>query len=123
MYAYVAVFVSILLGNSIYWIKYRGKWWMLAYELVSGSYLVAMIIIYFSDSLSTGITRWITLPTVAIIIADFYLSMWGRTDILTPDGLEVSENEFEVARIISVIFAAPAYIIAGLLLAEKWFGV
>ena len=117
MFTYACIYLLILLSNIYYWIKYKGSLAMLLYELLSGAYMVFLIFVYFSDIKDRICVLWV-LPAIGIILFDFYMSIWGDIRKFTPKTLPIEDKELEFARILSVIFAAPAYIICILLLVE-----
>ena len=117
MFTYACIYLLILFSNIYYWIKYKGSLAMLLYELLSGAYMVFLIFVYFSDIKDRLCVLWV-LPAIGIILFDFYMSIWGDIRKFTPKTLPIEDKELEFARILSVIFAAPAYIICILLLVE-----
>jgi len=117
MFTYACIYLLILLSNIYYWIKYKGSLAMLLYELLSGAYMVFLIFVYFSDIKDRICVLWV-LPAIGIILFDFYMSIWGDIRKFTPKELPIEDKELEFARILSVIFAAPAYIVCILLLIE-----
>lgn len=119
MYVYAAIYSSTLLFNLYYWLKHRGKMWIFLYELLSGAYMVFLILAYFNYTLRASLTLWTLLPAVVITGIDFYMSLWGDLAKLTPEGVELNKTEIELARCVSVIFASPCYIIAFILLVDK----
>lgn len=118
MLTYACIYLLILLSNIYYWIKYKGSLPVLLYELLSGTYMVCLIFIYFSPEIQDNIPALAVFPVTGIILFDFYMSIWGDIRKFTPKSLPVEDKELEFARIISVIFAAPAYIVSLLLLIE-----
>ena len=118
MLTYACIYLLILFSNIYYWIRYKGSLAMLLYELLSGTYMVSLIFVYFSPALQNCIPASAVFPAVGIILFDFYMSIWGDIRKFAPKSLPVEDRELEFARIISVIFAAPAYIACILLLIE-----
>ncbi len=118
MLTYACIYLLILLANIYYWIKYKGSLTMLLYELLSGTYMVFLIFVYFSPALQDRISASAVFPAIGIILFDFYMSVWGDIRKFVPKSLPVEDRELEFARIISVIFAAPGYIACILLLIE-----
>jgi hypothetical protein len=118
MLTYACIYLLILFSNIFYWIKYKGSLAILLYELLSGTYMVFLIFVYFSPDMQDRIPASAVFPVTGIIIFDFYMSVWGDIRKFTPKSLPVEDKELEFARIISVIFAAPAYIVSLLLLLE-----
>ena len=116
MLTYACIYLLILFSNIFYWIKYKGSLAILLYELLSGTYMVFLIFVYFSPDMQDRIPASAVFPVTGIILFDFYMSVWGDIRKFTPKSLPVEDKELEFARIISVIFAAPAYIVSLLLL-------
>ncbi|QSH41141.1 hypothetical protein P0136_09565 [Lentisphaerota bacterium ZTH] len=120
MYCYAAIFALLLIGNTVFWIKSRGGWKMLLYELFSGGCIIAAVLIYFTPAWTKAVNPWLTLLAIPVIAVDFYMSVIMHPDHTKPPGIDVSESEIDIARIISLIFEAPGYITAALLMVEKW---
>jgi len=119
VYAYLLIFFISLVINSILWIRARASIALLIYEVIGASYLIALTLIYFTPGWADGINIWYCLPVIPFIITDIYLSVWGKPEWICPPGLiKHTENELELARVASVIFAAPAYISGVLLLIQ-----
>ena len=116
MLTYACIYLLILFPNIFYWIKYKGSLAILLYELLSGTYMVFLIFVYYSPDMQDRIPAAAVFPVTGIILFDFYMSVWGDIRKFTPKSLPVEDKELEFARIISVIFAAPAYIVSLLLL-------
>ena len=118
MFTYACIYLLILFSNIYYWIKYRGSLSMLLYELLSGSYMVCLIFVYFQPELNSRMPVIAVLPVIGVILFDFYMSVWGDVRKFAPQNLQVEDRELEFARILSVVFAAPAYIVSCLLLID-----
>lgn len=118
MLTYTCIYLLILFSNIYYWIKYKGNLAILLYELLSGTYMACLIFIYFSPEIKDNISALAVFPVTGIILFDFYMSVWGDIRKFTPKSLPVEDKELEFARIVSVIFAAPAYVVSLLLLIE-----
>ena len=118
MFTYACIYLLILFSNIYYWIKYKGSLAMLLYELLSGAYMVFLIFVYFSPDIKDRISALCVFPAAGIILFDFYMSIWGDIRKFAPKSPPIEDRELEFARIISVIFAAPAYIACSLLLLE-----
>ena len=118
MLTYACIYLLILFSNIFYWIKYKGSLAILLYELLSGTYMVFLIFVYFSPDMQDRIPESAVFPVTGIILFDFYMSVWGDIRKFTPKSLPVEDKDLEFARIISVIFTAPAYIVSLLLLIE-----
>lgn len=119
VYAYLSIFFISLVINSILWLRAKASLPLLIYEITGASYLIALTLIYFTPGWAEGINIWYCLPVIPFIIADIYLSVWGKPEWICPSNLvKHSEDELELARVAAVIFAAPAYICGVLLLIQ-----
>jgi hypothetical protein len=121
IYTYLIIFTIILIGNTMFCIKFHTKLWMVLYELLAGVYLIAVTLVYHYGSMKERINIWMALPIVLVIAVDFYFSVLDKGQSIKPKDLdiEVSDSEMELGTITSVIFAAPAYVSGSMLLIEK----
>ncbi|MCF6177007.1 MAG: hypothetical protein L3J71_14710 [Victivallaceae bacterium] len=121
IYAYLIIFTIILIGNTMFCIKFHTNLWMVLYELLAGVYLIAVTLVYHYGSIKERINIWMALPIILVITVDFYFSVLDRGQSIKPKDLniEVSDSEMELGTITSVIFAAPAYVSGSMLLIEK----
>jgi len=118
MFTYACIYMLLLFANIHYWIKYKGSFMLLLYELLSGFYMVFLIFACFTPEIKSALPIWAVLPVIGVILFDFYMSVLGNIRKFTPKNMTVSDRELEYAQMLSVIFAAPAYIIAILLLVD-----
>jgi len=119
VYAYLLIFFISIVVNSILWIRAKASILLLTYEIVVASYLIAMMLIFFTPSWANSINPWFCLAIIPFIIIDIYMTVWGKDEWICPPALKHSKNELELARIFAVIFVAPAYISGILLLIQK----
>lgn len=127
MIIYVTCFGIIVLANIIYWLIVKQKFLLTIYEFTAGIYMIFMILAYWAPFLKDNLSL-INIPAViAIISLNFYFTVFRKKlDIkeLLPD-LDETRVEIarkfsvtEMAKAISVMLAAPAYIIGAVLSVE-----
>ena len=75
-----------------------------------------LIYAYWTPSILQNLSILNLLALPFIIGIDFYLTIWGKEEELGIKIAEMTKKEFETAKNVSILFAAPAYI-TGLLLA------
>lgn len=113
MLLYVVLYGLLIAANSIVWIKERGSLTLLLFELFSGCYLISMIIFNYYPDLLKNIGNWPVYAVPLVLGLECYYSVWGKADEMVPDSIKVDSQSFEAAKVISIIFGSPAYIIAG----------
>ena len=116
MQVYTILFIIVVISNLIFQIKLKTKKHILFYELLSAGYMVFLIYTYWTPSILHNISALNLLALPFIIGVDFYLTMWGKPEELGIKLAEMTKKEFETAKTVSILFAAPAYI-TGILLA------
>jgi len=117
--AYLAIFSFFVLANIFYWLSIRGKWWIIVYDIATGTYLMGMMVAYWLPEVSSALNA-IHIPIFAVVLfSEFYLTVFADYEEL---GLklseEFSERDLDLAKALSVIFMSPAYITGTLLCAE-----
>jgi hypothetical protein len=120
IYAYVFIFFVSILINSILWLRAKANFFLFIYEILAACYLATVTLIYFTPNWVENINIYFPLFIIPIIITDIYITVWGKDEWLCPPGLEYSKGELELARVIAVIFVAPAYISGIMLLLHVW---
>jgi hypothetical protein len=122
MEIYVLLFIVLVLSNIVFHFKHKVKIVFFLYETFSAIYMILLIIIYWTPELSYlfGFVNIIAL--LLIISVDFYFTIWGTPEDIGLDIPKMSNKEQEIAKIISILFASPAYII-GLLLSIKFITI
>ena len=120
MYFYLLVFFISALINSVLWIRAKSRVSLLIYEIFTASYLTAVTLIYFTPDWKTNVNFWFCLLIIPVVATDIYMTVWGKDELICPAGIEHSQKELELARIVAVIFVAPAYISGILLLLQFW---
>jgi len=118
MKLYIPFFALVVVMNIIYSAKLKVKLWTLIYELFSGPFLIFLTLAYWVDSIKSLASVYMTLPFAALIIFDFYYTIWGRPEELSEQLHGVNTKELEIAKAMSIAFTAPAYICSALLCAE-----
>lgn len=86
------------------------------YEIFSAIYMILVMVVYWNPLILERLNLVSIIPLVFILAVDIYFSIWGKVEDL---GLKIpglSIHEQETAKVISILFTAPAYIV-GLLLA------
>ncbi|MCK4983196.1 MAG: hypothetical protein KAS17_09750 [Victivallaceae bacterium] len=120
MYAYLLIFFVSILINSILLVRAKANISLLIYEILAASYLMAVTLIYFTPGWMTVVNIWFCLLIVLFVITDIYMTVWGRDEWICPPGFKHTGSELELARIVTVIFVAPAYISGIMLLLQVW---
>ncbi|MDD5697178.1 MAG: hypothetical protein PHH77_01055 [Victivallaceae bacterium] len=120
IYAYVLIFFISVLVNSVLWIRTKSKIPLLLYEIFTAAYLVAVTLIYFTPGWPEAVNSWFSLLIIPLVMTDIYLTVWGKDELICPPGLKYSKNEMELARVLAVIFAAPAYLSGIMLMFQLW---
>ena len=116
MKIYTVLFIIIIISNLAFQFKLKGKKIVMVYEFFSAVYMVFLIVAYWSPSMIIDFNPYYLTALPFILGVDFYLTLWGKEEELGIKMPEMSHKEFETAKVISIVFAAPAYI-TGLLLA------
>ena len=121
MFTYLLLFGGLLLGNAIFWLKHRGKVWILLYEVFSGFYLIFAAVALWHPEILKTTDRWPVLAVPAVIAFECYYSIWGDTEALLPaDQPRLVGTELEFAKAFSVLMASPAYIAAAKLFIDTY---
>ena len=118
MQIYVIFMIIMLLVNAWVWMKFGGKLWVLAYELLSGAYLLLLIFAYWYPQVRACLSAWNVIPFAALLACDFYLSMWAKVRDFSPALKDASEKELEFSKAVSVLMASPGYVVGVLLSIE-----
>lgn len=115
MVIYVVFIGLIVFINLGYLISVKCKPLVMLYELFAGLFLLGMMFSYWIDVIDRNL-NWLVIPAyILILIVDMKVTIFKDFDELgieLPE--EMTEQEIELAGAVSLIFAAPAYIIAGL---------
>jgi hypothetical protein len=92
------------------------------YEIFSAIYMIFVMIAYWTPLIIEKLNFVSIIPLIFILVIDIYFSIWGKVEDL---GLKIpglSAHEQETAKIISILFTSPAYIV-GLLLAFELISI
>ena len=119
IYIYLVIYFLSVLANIFMWIKTKGHKLLLLFEIITAFYLMFITFIYFTPTLYESFNFYWGIPVVPFALVDIYLSVWGKDDLICPPETGFSKNDLEIARILSVVFIAPAYISGFLFLLEK----
>ena len=110
VYAYLLIFFISVLVNSVLWIRAKANFLLLIYEITVACYLIAITLIYFNTAWAAAVNIWFCLLIIPFIMTDMYMTIWGKAEWICPPTFKYSEGELELARVLAVIFVAPAYI-------------
>ncbi|MCP4180388.1 MAG: hypothetical protein GY756_21715 [bacterium] len=84
--------------------------------------MIYIIIIYWTPEISYLFNFLNIIALILIISVDFYFTIWGNPEDLGLNMPKISKKEQEIAKIIAIVFASPAYVI-GLLLSINLIAV
>lgn len=118
---YMLLFFVLLVSNLIFHFKYKMKLVFFVYEIFSAIYMILVMIAYWNPLIMERLNLISIMPLILILAIDIYFSIWGKLEDL---GLKIpglSRHEQETAKVISILFTAPAYIV-GLLLVFELIG-
>ena len=118
IYAYLVIFMLGLLFNSIMWVRAKANIFILIYEILTACYLTAVSLIYVTPGWSQYVNIWFCMLIIPFVSMDIYMTVWGPDELICPPGMSISKSDLEIARIMAVVFVAPAYICGALLLLE-----
>ncbi|MDD3117541.1 MAG: hypothetical protein PHQ27_00015 [Victivallales bacterium] len=124
LWFYVVVYGVLLLGNAYFWLRHHGQPGILLYELLSGTYLLFMVLLFIYPSWQQGaVMLWLTMAVPMVLGAECYLAIFGDLEkhLKTVSDHRMTGAELETARGISVLFSAPAYIIAAKVFIDRFF--
>ena len=119
MYAYLLIFFISVVVNCYFWLKVKANKALLLYEISAAFYLIAVSVVYFTPALVEKVNIWFCIPVIPVVMVDIYMTVWGKDETICPSGFEYDKNELEIARIMAVVFVAPAYISGIMLLIDK----
>ncbi|MEI6056701.1 MAG: hypothetical protein WCR55_11670 [Lentisphaerota bacterium] len=108
---YIAIFMLLLVSNIIFHSKFKMKILFLIYEIFSALYMMTLIIIYFDPLLLEKLNIISIIPLILIIGVDIYFTTIGSIKELGLNLPDIPEKSQEMAKIISILFNAPAYVI------------
>jgi hypothetical protein len=112
---YLLVFAVMLICNLAYWVKGKGRPLMLFYELLSGFAVIVFASALWLPWLRGLLSVWAAASFAAVLAADFAMSVFAKQkDLGITLEREMSDGEFDTAKTLSLLFAAPAYIAGAL---------
>ncbi len=112
---YATIYLLFVVSNLGYLLYIRSKLWLILYDFSSGLYLSFLMLAYWSVKLNPTIGLIHVPFFVAIIAIEVYLTVWGRLEDMGLKLPDISEKDAELAKAVSILFSAPAYISGGLL--------
>jgi hypothetical protein len=112
---YVTVYLLFVVSNLGYLLYVRSKLWIILYDFFSGLYIVFLMTAYWNPKLGPAIGL-IHIPLyVTLIATEFYMTIWGNFDEMGVKIPKLNDDDVEIAKTVSILFSAPAYICGGLL--------
>ena len=114
MKIYLLIFSAIIIINIIYSFKKKFKAWLLVYEIVNGSILIFMTASYWVAPLQDYSHPALAYLTIGIILFDFYYTIWAHPEKLSDSFEEVGPQELDIAKALSILMTAPAYVTSSL---------
>ena len=117
---YVIVFGLVAFFNVCYLIHLKSKVLIVFYDLFAAAFMIFMIFAYWLTFIRDHLTLMILPAFIVMLVIDMRLTIFG--DILQlgmeiPEGM--TEKDVETAGALSLLFAAPAYIIGGLVCLDR----
>ena len=112
---YVTVYLLFVVSNLGYLLYVRSKLWIIMYDFFSGIYIAFLMTAHWNPKITPAVGL-IHVPLFAGVLAiEFYLTVWGKFDEMGVKLPEISDDDADIAKAVSVLFSAPAYICGGLL--------
>ena len=108
---YIAIFILLLTSNIFFHSKFKMKILFLIYEIFSAIYLIALIIFYWNPLLLEKLNTMNIVPLFLIICVDIYFTTIGSIKELGLNLPDIPAKSQETAKVISILFNAPAYVI------------
>lgn len=127
MIIYTICFATIIITNIVYWLIVKQKFLLTLYELSAGGYMIFMIVAYWVPGLKNDLSLVNIPAVVAIIGVNFYFTVFRKKVDIKEILPEIDETRAEIARrfsvpelakAVSVMLAAPAYITGAMLSLE-----
>ena len=118
MKIYMMLFIALFVSNLIFHIRYQMKLVFFIYEIFSAVYMIFVMIAYWTPLIIERLNLLSILPLVLILVVDIYFSIWGKVESLGLKNTGLSTHEQETAKLISILFTSPAYIVGLLLVFE-----
>ncbi len=118
MKIYILLFVALFVSNLIFHFKYEMKRVFLFYEILSAIYMILVMVAYWNPYVLAKMNFVSVIPLMFILAVDIYFSVWGKIEDLGLKISSLSKHEQETAKIISILFTSPAYIVGLLLVFE-----
>lgn len=114
MQIYIICYLFILVLNVVFWIKTKGKLLILAFELLAGVFLICLSYAYWDAELMQYFDICSIPAVIMIFLVDIYISVYAKKDDFGIKDEEFSQDEVDFAKMTSVVFASPFYVVSGL---------
>jgi len=108
---YIVIFILLLVSNIFFHSKFKMKILFLIYEIFSAIYMIALIIFYWNPLLLEKLNTINIVPLFLIICVDIYFTTIGSIKELGLNLPNIPAKSQETAKVISILFNAPAYVI------------
>ncbi len=108
---YVVIFAIILVTNVYAHFKFKVKKLITAYDILSGIFMLYLIYIFWYSNYWYNFSILTLIAFIMVLIVDCYFSIYGTLSEMGDNIPVMAEKENEAAKIISIVFTAPAYII------------
>ena len=117
---YLALYLLLIAANSIYCLygKAKIKVWMLVYEILSGAFIIFMAAAYWIPMLKPWPGIGCAVAFLIVLLLDMRFTIAGTPQELGIEELEMGDLEVDMIKGLSLVFAAPAYIMGMLLSVE-----
>lgn len=121
MFLYVIIYALMLIANAVLWIAQKGRLWILAVELTSNLFMLLMICLYYYPQLLDRTGSWLVAGVPLMLAVEYYFSVHSNLNEIVPEQLKTDDGVLESARVFSILFSAPGYIVSGLLFLQVFF--
>ena len=111
----------MLIANAVLWIVQKGRLWILAMELTSNLFMLSMICLYYYPQLLTETGSWLVAGVPLMLAVEYYFSVYSNLNEIVSEQLKTDGGVLESAKIFSILFSSPGYIISGLLFIQVFF--
>ena len=112
---YVTIYLLFVVSNLGYLLYVRSKLWIICYDFFSGLFMAFLMTAYWNAKITPAIGLAHVPLYVAVIAMEFYLTIWGNLDEMGVKLPEIGEEDADIAKAVSILFSAPAYLCGGLL--------
>jgi len=116
---YVVLFVIVLVTNIYAHFKFKVKKLITIYDILSGIFMLYLIYIFWYSNYWYNFSILTFIAFILVLIVDCYFSIYGTLSEMGENIPVMGEKEHETAKVISIIFTAPAYVI-GIMMCIKF---